>query len=340
MDRRNNFDLLRLLFASIVVFYHAYDLSFDPAYSWISHVFSARLAVEGFFAMSGCLIVRSYDRSRGIKDYMEKRARRILPAYWAALLLTLAIGIAFSTLPFQAFIMSPATWQYIGANLLFANFLHPDLPGLFTSNPVMSSVNGSLWTIKVEVMFYMLVPVMVLACRRLGKWQTLSGLFALSILYRVLCDRFNHPTLGIQLPGQLSFFLVGSAVYFYYEWFKRHSRWMWMLALSCYTVNLVCGWMVFRSIGIALGTMCVGLLLPCLGHPTKYGDFSYGIYVVHFPIIQTFIAIGLVRFHPSVALALIVISVGMVAVASWNIIEAPWLRRSRVKEQIASAAST
>ena len=57
-DRQhNNFDLLRLLFASIVVLYHCYDLSLNRAYGWIPHVMSSALAVQGFFAMSGCLIV-------------------------------------------------------------------------------------------------------------------------------------------------------------------------------------------------------------------------------------------------------------------------------------------
>jgi peptidoglycan/LPS O-acetylase OafA/YrhL len=86
--RHNNFDLLRLLFASIVLLYHCYDLSFSPEYFWIPRVASADLAVQGFFAMSGFLIVSSYESSSTLRSYLSNRGRRILPAYWAALIFT------------------------------------------------------------------------------------------------------------------------------------------------------------------------------------------------------------------------------------------------------------
>ena len=57
------------------------------------------------------------------------------------------------------------------------------------------------------------------------------------------------------------------------------------------------------------------------------GSFSYGIYVVHFPIIQTMIALGLVAAHPGLAMGLIVVLVGGLSVASWHFVEQPWLRR-------------
>jgi peptidoglycan/LPS O-acetylase OafA/YrhL len=129
MPRSNNFDILRLAFASMVVLFHCYDLSLESTLNWVPHICSARLAVEGFFAMSGCLIVGSYENSSSLRKYLEKRAKRILPGYWLALLFTLVIGVTFSTLSPSVFLRSPDTWKYTSANLGFLNFIHPNLPG-------------------------------------------------------------------------------------------------------------------------------------------------------------------------------------------------------------------
>jgi peptidoglycan/LPS O-acetylase OafA/YrhL len=324
--RHNNFDLLRLLFASIVVLYHCYDLSFSPAYLWIPYVASANLAVQGFFAMSGFLIIGSYESSSTLRSYLSKRGRRILPAYWAALIFTLILGMFFSTLHLGAFLSSGSTWKYAGANFCFANFLHPSLPGLFDKNPVMSSVNGSLWTIKLEVMFYLSVPVIVWLCRKMGKSQVLGGLFLLSVIYVSLMQQF-HPTLASQLPGQLCFFMVGALAYYYQDWCKRNAWLAWTIAIICYLISIFSGWIAFRAVGVSLGVICFALLVPPIGRPAKYGDFSYGTYVYHFPVIQTFIALGLIKSHPDLALGLILLSVTALSFTSWNLIEKPFLRR-------------
>src|ERR1700692_4474705 len=119
IPRQNNFDLLRLIFASMVVLYHCHDLSLNPTYSWITFVANSRLAVEGFFAMSGYLIVGSYDQNSNLIEYLQKRARMLLPAYWAALIFTLILAVFQSKLAVGAFLRSPSTWKYILADLAF-----------------------------------------------------------------------------------------------------------------------------------------------------------------------------------------------------------------------------
>jgi len=338
--RHNNFDLLRLLFALIVVLYHCYDLSFNSAFLWIPRIASATLAVQGFFAMSGFLIVSSYDRSATFAQYLNKRARRILPAYWAALVFTLVLGAIFSTLSLKPFFTSASTWKYIGANLCFANFLHPSLPGLFESNPVMSSVNGALWTIKIEVAFYLIVPLIVWLCRKMGNWQVLASLFLASVIYRVAIERLSHATLAAQLPGQLCFFMVGAFAYYYFGWFKRYSNLMWVVSIGFYLLSCFTDWIAFRAIGVSLGVICAGFLLPAFGQPAKYGDFSYGTYVFHFPVIQAFIAVGLVESYPHTALGLILLSVAGLSFASWNLVEAPCLQRRNKPKQNTAPLST
>jgi peptidoglycan/LPS O-acetylase OafA/YrhL len=337
MPRNNNFDLLRLIFACMVVMYHCHDWSLNPSYFWIPYVTSSRLAVEGFFAMSGCLIVASYDRNPALGKYLEKRARRLLPAYWTALLFTLMLALLMSSLPVVTLLRTRATYEYILANLTFLNFLQPVLPGLFAHNPVLIVANGALWTIKVEVMFYLLVPAMTACGRRFGHGETLSGIFLLSVIYRALCFRMNQRTMALQLPGQLCFFVMGSLTYHYYPWFLRCRHWIWTSAIVSYLLSLYLGWITFRAIGVGLGVMCVGLLLPCLRGPTKYGDFSYGTYVYHSPVVQAFISLGIVKAAPVAALGLICLTTGCLAIASWHLIERPWLHPTPRKRPDRSA---
>ena len=338
MPRSNNFDVLRLAFASMVVLFHCYDLSLEPALNWVPHICSAQLAVEGFFAMSGCLIVSSYENSSSLGSYLEKRARRIVPAYWLALLFTLLIGVTFSTLPPSAFLRSSDTWKYTLANLGFLNFIHPNLPGLFTQNQAMDAVNGSLWTLKVEVMFYLFVPVLVWLCRRFGRWQTLTAVCLFSLAFRYACERLHHDRLLLQLPAQLGFFAIGAFVYYYYPKLVNHRRWVWTVAALGYAAYIASGSMVFRVIGVSLLVMCAGLFLPALKRRPGAGDYSYGVYVLHFPVIQVVVSLGLFHAHPLLSLLLVGMIVSVLSYASWNLVEKRYLRASR-RAQLSSAVA-
>ncbi len=331
MQRENNFDLLRLGLAWTVVLVHAADLSLAPPLAFLGRWINPQVPVQGFFAISGCLIVASWDRSSSVFGYFRRRAQRILPGYWLALVYTLVLGLAASSLPAARFLASPATWKYTAANLIFANYLHPDLPGVFVHND-LTSVNGALWTIKVEVMFYLFVPLLVWLCRRIGVAWTLGSCFLLSLLYRTLLDAHGHHNLAVQLPGQLSFFLVGAAVYFYFDFFQQHRHVVWTIALLATSIG--CTWNLFplRALGIPLLVLAVAFLLPAVRGVTRFGDFSYGTYVLHFPTIQLLISVGLFARWPWLALCGLVLAVALLAVFSWYAVERHFLRPTRVRQ--------
>src|SRR4051795_583952 len=87
--RQNNFDLLRFLFASLVVFSHSYaivvprsDTATEPlAFLSGRQMSLGTLSVYGFFAISGFLIAQSWTRSRGFGDFLKKRALRLYPGF-------------------------------------------------------------------------------------------------------------------------------------------------------------------------------------------------------------------------------------------------------------------
>ena len=331
-DRSNNFNILRLILASMVVLEHFFVCSLDPSLCWVTvfgipgtPVSLGTTAVQGFFVISGYLVVASYERSRSIGSYFEKRARRILPGYWAALLFVLCIGVLFSSLPAPAFLTSRETWKYVAANLTFANFMQLTLPGLFTHNLVNKTVNGPLWTIKIELMFYAVVPIIVFFCRRLGRWQTLAAIFVASILYRAACRAAHHEGLAEQLPGQLSFFVAGAFAYYYHDRLTARPRLTWLAALVACLAYAAIGGFALCSVCVPLVIVCFALLFPQFEGPAKYGDFSYGTYVLHYPVIQTAVALGAFQSHPVVAICLVACIIAVLAVLSWNIIEKPCL---------------
>jgi len=176
--------------------------------------------VEAFFVVSGFLIFMSYERSSSISSYAEKRIRRIVPAYVLVIMLC-AIGFLFiSSKPYEEY-FSPKWLEYVFANLSFLNFIEHTLPGVFEDNNV-ATVNGALWTLKIEVMFYVSVPIFVILFRRFGCLPVLVLVYFSSVLYAygfsVLAEDTGsnlYAVLGRQLPGQLSFFMAGAFFYYF-----------------------------------------------------------------------------------------------------------------------------
>jgi peptidoglycan/LPS O-acetylase OafA/YrhL len=316
--RQNNFDIVRLTLAVIVVLVHAYDLSLNHSLLPIARVLSPRVPVEGFFAISGFLIFASYERCKSLTEYFTNRAYRILPGYWLSTIFCLLI--AFSLGHFQV-------GKFLLANLTFANFIHPGIAGVFDSNPGNNFMNGALWTIKIEVMFYLAVPIIVWLCRRLQRDAVLGTLFLLSIVYRVTLAR--HESLSLQLPGQLSFFMIGALIYYHLPFFMKHGKWIMLASAVGYGLHVWTGWFFLRPASIAALTLGASLLLPQVKGPTRWGDFSYGTYILHYPIIQLIVAAGLFNVHPWRAFALTLILVAIAAPLSWFFVEKPSLAHSR-----------
>ncbi len=316
--RQNNFDIVRLTLAIIVVLVHAYDLSNSQSLGVLTRVVSSRVAVEGFFAISGFLIFASYERCKSLREYFSNRAWRILPGYWLSTIFCLVVAFSFGSFHVGKFLL---------ANLTFANFLQPGVPGVFAGNPANDALNGALWTIKIEIMFYVAVPFIVWLCRRLQRDAVLLTLFVASILFRILFA--NHEKIAIQLPGQLSYFLVGALIYYHLPFFKRRGAWIVAAALAMYALHAWTGLFLFRPAAIATLTLGACLLLPHIQGPARWGDFSYGTYIFHYPIVQMFVAAGLFRVHPWGALLLLLVTVAVAASVSWFAVEKPALGHAR-----------
>ncbi|KAA9132833.1 acyltransferase [Marinihelvus fidelis] len=328
----NNFDLLRLLFAGTVCLVHAYQLSEYQPLAWIDSVLSTRVAVEAFFVVSGFLIFMSYERSSSNTTYASKRIRRIYPAYFVAVMLC-AVGLLGVSSNSVTDYFTVSWVGYVVANLSFLNFFQHTLPGVFETNPV-NTVNGALWTLKIEVMFYLSVPLFVMLFRRFGTLAVLAIAYVGSISYVVLFAWLAEKTgdsvylrLGRQLPGQLSFFCAGAFFYYQLKFFERWAG--YFLAGAILVLIFDSYWLFPLFEPFALATVVIFFaLFFYLGNFGKYGDFSYGIYILHFPVLQVFVHYGWLADDPWLYLAAGALTTLVMAVAMWHLVEKRFLLRS------------
>ena len=156
LKKGNCFDFLRYFFAISLIIAHFCTLTNIDQFWFVT----GTTRVKAFFIMSGFLVFYSYIRREDLKDYIEKRIRRILPAYLIVIIFCFLLGSFITTIGTKDFFTSKETYKYLIANFSFLNFIQPTLPGVFEHNPIQA-VNGSLWTMKVEVMFYISVPIIL-----------------------------------------------------------------------------------------------------------------------------------------------------------------------------------
>ena len=341
--KKNNFDIVRLLLSIVVVFQHFSILTEIETFKFFQ-IFTWYLQpVEGFFVISGFLISLSYSRSKSLKSYFNKRVRRILPAYVTVVLVCAFFGLFLTRENYLSY-FSAAFFKYIAANLSFLNFLQPSLPGVFSGNPVSGPVNGSLWTIKLEVMFYVVLPVLFYLLKRFSLW-VLPAIYVFSVAYfysfQKLATLMHKPFLqevARQLPGYLSYFVCGIGIFLFYETFRKNKNILLAIAFAVYLLSRFYDATFFFLNPIALAIIVIYFCneFVYLGNWGKYGDFSYGIYIWHFPVIQALIQLNFNKLNPLIFLTIVLATVSVLSFISWHFIEKPFLKKdSHYKKAVA-----
>ena len=297
-------DLVRYILALAVIVAHTNELTGNH----IPFFITSFEAVGGFFALSGFLMYPNYLRHNNFWKYLRQRGRRIIPPYIFIVLLSAIFLVVASTLPAGRYFTSSGFWEYLGANLSFLNWLHPDLPGVFRgSRYVAAAVNGSLWTMKIEWCLYFSVPLFILLLRYLKRISnlTLTAVVILfSIGYRVLFTYIYQKTgvelyniLSRQLMGQFSYFYFGMLVYFIKDFFTRNILWMTLGGIALLLLSrlsVFCS-IILNPAAITMLVMAISLMpytLPALHHRN---NVSYEMYLFHFPIIQFGIFLGIAQ---------------------------------------------
>ena len=305
----------------------------------LASVFNVSVAVDVFFVISGFLIFMSYERSTSLKDYFVKRVRRIYPAYFTVIVICAIFGLFFSSKLSLREYYSIDWLKYCLANLSFLNFLQPTLPGVFDENH-LALVNAALWTIKIEVMFYVTVPLIAFFISRYNRLLVIGIVYGGSILYSKVLTYMGwnisdfYFLLEKQLPGQLAFFIAGAALYYYIDFARKHSLKLLFAGLIGFALHKNFGLYFIYPASLAIITVYFAVFFIYMGNWGKFGDFSYGTYIWHFPVLQAYISVGMFQTRPFGGFILSMLTVLIFAIISWHIIEKPFLKKSSHYRQV------
>lgn len=320
---KNNFDILRILLATVVFYFH---MGVEIQNKFLIS-FPGGLAVHCFFVISGYLIVKSYLKRKELTHYIKSRFLRIYPLYVIVILSAFIFGY-FNYSGNLSSYLSDGAFKYLVFNLLFANFLQPTLPELFDTN-YQSFVNASLWTIKIEVMFYICVPIIygVLSKKIDNKKITVIIAFLSVVCFyfvNYLISNHGFPeSINRQLPSMLIFFMLGAYWNFSEPKFLDKRYLLLLVPSVIFLQNLF----VIYAISVSFIVYILVFKLKPITVSSRIGDISYGIYIWHFPILQTLIMYGVFE---SLALGFITstVLVFLFAMLSWHLLESRLVKRN------------
>lgn len=328
----NNFDFLRIVFATTVAIAHFIELSQFEVIQPLKKLFNTPLAISGFFVISGFLVAKSFENSSNTKDYFFRRIKRIFPAYFFVIFLCAFFLFIISKATISEYFFNPQFYRYLVANLTFQNYFEPCLPGVFESQKICV-VNGALWTIKIEEAFYISLPILYWIFRRfkINFYILLTALYLLSIIYFNYFLFQDNYRVAKQLPGAYAFFAVGILFYKKFDFFFKWKHYIILPALFLFAIEqYVFSLQFLKPISYGFMVYYLAYTLRIFNNFGKYGDFTYGIYIFHFPVIQVFVALGLfMMYSPLLMFVCTTILVLFLAVLSWVFIELPFLQPSR-----------
>ncbi|WP_322050905.1 acyltransferase family protein [Paraburkholderia bannensis] len=343
---RNNFDLVRLLAACAVVYAHSFILQppdghIDLVTALLGFDYSGSLGVFAFFLLSGLLVTASFDRQRSALRFIILRASRIWPAIAVASLVAIfIIGPLLTTLPLQQYFASRLTWGNLDSFSVILLGKHIQLPGVFENNHAPNAIFAPLWTLPIEVRYY----IVVLVTGMLGLLKSpRTMLVAVSIgmvpflvyphfephfhlALRDLANKPGGPNGYAYFPEPV--FMTGMLLYALRERVDING-WgaaaLFAMYLGLRGTPLAQG--VFY-VAFGYGVLWLGTT-PLLHRFAPRNDYSFGIYIYGFAIQQVVAHFGPHLDHLS---ALLIAAPGVFACAfvSWHCIEKPaikWTRR-------------
>ncbi len=331
---RNSFNALRLFAAFLVFHTHHYALNGlnEPRVPWFDTSYSG-LGVGAFFAISGYLVTKSAYRDPLIWSFLWKRALRIMPGLTVNVLFTVALGAAFTTLTLADYFSSDVTQTFMFRNILIP-FNDPRyvLPGVFETNPAFG-VNGSLWTLPYEISLYFVIG-MLFFCARSDVMRTMIATLFLGASFVLMLIEHYYP------GANLTFFTwnwltsrqfgIAGLLFFYGALVALASKTRSLLSIA-HATGAVCVFLAWGDASLVAAYLALGAFAISFGEskiarlPARLGDISYGFYLYAFPIQQASVSL-IGTGHPRISYAVALICSVLLAIASWWLIERPFLQ--------------
>lgn len=340
----NSIGFVRWLMAFMVIFSHAGPLAGfyggkDLGTQWSDEQSLGGVAVCGFFFLSGFLITKSRMGSASTLRFFWRRAMRIMPAFWTAL-----IVVAFALAPiawiretgsidgyFTSTTESPLTYFF---NNMWLVMTQPNIAEMGTTIPFYTDHggfdwNGSAWTLGFEFAAYILVGVLGVVGALSNR--VVGAVIAFGIIGLASFQWLRAGSM-IQAGGMFSDFRLlllfapfafGILFALFGDKIPLDDR----LAIAAIVVALFTyargGWLVFGQYFFCYFLIWFAIRATKLQRWERFGDFSYGIYIIAWPLMQFAAYFGLQNQGWIVYHLVIVVGCHIYAYLSWHLIEKP-----------------
>ncbi len=289
---------VRGIAALYVVLHHCHLLSF-PGFPtntgpiWTGWLLYGHFAVVVFIVLSGLSLAISPSRNGwqlgSSRVFAERRAWRVLPPYWAALVISLIIS---SVAP------QPGQSVPTARSVLVYGLLLQDVFGA-------PSPNGAMWSIAVEVQLYAAFPFLLLMLRRAGAAAMIASVVVPVVVIGWYARTIPIMHMLLRLTPQFAvLFAIGVAAAGLIDRNVRRSYIPWFLLSAAVPVLVIAyagsEWTMRNLfwVDIALGPASALLLATVARGEPRWlvgmlesrpirglGEFSYSLYLIHAPIV-------------------------------------------------------
>lgn len=332
----NSFNFLRHLAATQVLLVHAcHHFEYQSGLVDLLELFPG---VPIFFCISGYLIGQSYLSLREpvLKQFAWRRSLRIFPALWCVVVFAAVLPILIGYLDIRI-VSTAGFWAWIAAQASIVQFYNPE----FLRGFGVGSINGALWTISVELSFYILTPVLIYMMRRSMISIALVVLISVSVnVYIhnfVEVPNFVSKLIRASFVPWISTFIFGCILAFSDKARKAALNLPAVPLLVAYIASMFLIGDVEANSSNAINPISTLLLVLltikfgessrvyrlCGKHSIWKNDLSYGIYIWHMPIINALLFLGLFSLWGNIILT--VLLTFALAGASWFLVERPAL---------------
>lgn len=297
ISKSDNIYFVKYVAAVMVIIGHSFVIASKNPHVIASFLNSliafGAIGVAIFFFLSGFLVTRSMIHKKTAREYFGIRVRKIIPPLLVIIPITaFVLGPCVTTLPVKEYFSTSGTYKYLLNIVLIRQHY---LPGVFEDNPYPRAVNGSLWTLLFEFLCYIATYVAYkLKLLRKGYILIPIPLVIIGVVLLFgIASKFgiSYKYLGNIVRPCICYY-VGMILFFYYEYWLNYKMLAVSVVLTVIGLLLHSKYIVFIFV-IPILLLNIGWGIPVSVNPkvANLGKYSYGIYLVAFPIQQLLVYI-------------------------------------------------